>query len=604
MGFVVQPLRLLFFVSASVFCCSSVEAYTPTLTNNGVPVRWRGSINTGFAGNPTNKSGISDQDFFSAVVKGLQRWKAASSGVVSFDYWQGTNPKEYEPNSDYNGLSSIYFASNATNNNVNISSNVLGLTQVWYNTDTGEILETDIVLNDKNYRFTTDPHDTSGYGSTAVTSESNDGRTVFIENVITHELGHAYGLSHSGGLQSTMLFMESPEQAFLGCDEQIGINALYPNHDSGDRGTITGAVVLDLDGKPVFGAHVLAISRRRGTVLATALTDRSGRYSIGALEAGSYYLMAEPFFAGSPVLPAFYSGIKSTLCNGQVYQRTFLTQEDGTQSRRISVSPGGVTEAPTISARCGGSITDGRIPNDVSTSVSAAATSSAVSTARIVYDGSRDGSGFGAIERLSTSGNAYFSLRSVSGRLEVHALGYSLYSPVDPKITILDSFGNEVALINEDNVYPGTSGFMNYDAVSIASDLPVGDYLIQVSGKTLHHSLYPAGPVSLDAVPFIFVTGSLNESEPALANSMAWNARCRMDENFEMYTSPPGPPRRSSVISQQEDGLGFCGTTSPPRSGGAGGNPPNVIGWLLPWLFMLFATKWRHEKVAHFVIGS
>ena len=240
-------------------------------------------------------------------MRGLQRWQAASSGRVSFDYWQGTNPKIYVPNSDYNGLSSIYFASNATRD-PHLSPNVLGLTQVWYDTSTGQILETDVVLNDKNFHFTTNPQDTSGYGSGGPSSNSRRGmNNVFIENVLTHELGHAFGLSHSGGLQSTMLFMESPEQAHLGCDEQVAIHALYPSRDAGSRGGITGDVVSD-DGKPVFGAHVLAISRRRGTVLATALTNSSGHYRMSALEPGDYYLMVEPYYAGPGGAPALLCG--------------------------------------------------------------------------------------------------------------------------------------------------------------------------------------------------------------------------------------------------------------------------------------------------------
>src|ERR1044071_2272309 len=74
-----------------------------------------------------------------------------------------------------------------------ISSNVLGLTQVWYNADTGQILEADTVLNDRDFLFTTDPRDTSGYGAGG--SSFTAGRTrVYIENVLTHEFGHSFGL--------------------------------------------------------------------------------------------------------------------------------------------------------------------------------------------------------------------------------------------------------------------------------------------------------------------------------------------------------------------------------------------------------------------------
>ena len=138
---------LCFLLSSHAF------AFTPTVSSNGVSVHWTGSPRLALAGNPTNRSGIDPQSFFDAVVHGLQRWQAASMGTVAFDYWQGTDPSVYEPNSEFNGLSSIYFASNASSN-PGLSANVLGLTQVWYDTANGRILEADVVLNDLNYRFT------------------------------------------------------------------------------------------------------------------------------------------------------------------------------------------------------------------------------------------------------------------------------------------------------------------------------------------------------------------------------------------------------------------------------------------------------------------
>src|SRR6185295_13917501 len=126
------------------------------------------------------------------------------------------------------------------------------------------------------------------------------------------------------GLQSTMLFMESPEQAHLGCDEQIGIHSIYPSGDSGSRGWLTG-VVTGPSGQPLFGAHVLAVSRTRGAVLASGITDRSGRYSISGLEPGPYYVIAEPYLAGASALPSYYGSMNADVCGGGPFRRTVLT---------------------------------------------------------------------------------------------------------------------------------------------------------------------------------------------------------------------------------------------------------------------------------------
>src|SRR5207244_4275061 len=82
----------------------------------------------------------------------------------------------------------------------------------------------------------------------------------------------------------------------------------------------------------------------------------------------------------------------------------------------------------------------------------------------------------------------------------------------------------------------------------------------------------------------------LNQGGPVLSSMLPTNARCRLNENFPTYQSPtPFPPRPFS--SKDEKGTGFCGTFQvdtddlEPPSGGA------IIGWLLPWVFMLSLAR-------------
>lgn len=561
------------------------QAYTSTVTPKGVAVRWKKDIKLPLAGNPQNRSGIDHGAFFNSVVRSLQRWKAASGGSVGFDYWQGTDPSVYEPNSDYNGLSSIYFASNGSG--AALSANVLGLTQVWYDTDSGKILETDIVLNDIHYQFTTDPRDSTGSGAPY---RSTWGRQVYIENVLTHELGHALGLSHSGALQSSMLFMESPEQAFLGCDEQVGIQAIYPSAATQGRGGIRGRVVAESTGQPIFGAHVLAISRRRGTVLASAVTGTDGQYQIHALEPGSYFLMVEPFYAGASTLPSYYAGINANVCNDRPFSRSVLADGANTP-RAIGVSSGSTADAGDLVARCG---------NGGGAAVMSSTTSASLSAAPTIYDGAAGQGGFGVADQFNYSNSMYYRLAAVSGRVEVRAMGYSLYSPVHAVVSLLDSRGSPVPAQRATSVYSGVSGYVNYDSAVVAENLPPGDYWVRVtSNSTLDESLYPAGMVSLDSVHFVLLTGSVNEPGPPMSGALAFNARCRMEENFAAYSSPPGPPQRHSM--DQDGGIGFCGSLSTgtgKSSGSSGGpTPPSagaIAGWFLPWVAMaLFAQYFR-----------
>ena len=582
-------LRAFIIIGAITVLIQNASAYTATITPVGSLVRLRGEVKLNLAGNPTNQSKISADEFKHAVVRGLQRWKEASGNTFNFDYWQGTDSTIYEPNSAYNGLSSVYFTSNSGGKSM-LPSNVLGLTQVWYNTDSGDILEADIALNDMAYRFTTNSHDTTGSGSTL--PAPNDGRTAFIENVLTHELGHALGLSHTGGLQSTMLFLESPEQAFLGCDEQSGIRALYAGSVGNDRGEIRGNVISDRTGSPIFGAHVLAISRRRGTVVASAMTDKGGSYSLGSLEPGTYFIMAEPFFAGASALPAFYSGISANVCEGAYFGRSLLTGPDANTLQGISVGAGSVIRAPQLAARCGGG----------GATVQALRSSQDLPSSPVIYSGSNPG-GFGFTDKMPYSDStAYYKVTSISGHLEIRAMGYSLYSPVHPSVTLLDLNGQEVRTRKSEEVYVSQdSGYVNHDSALIVNNLPTGDYIVRVTTQPLNIGYYPGGSKPVDQAPFIVLSGSVNEADPT--GRLPYNARCRMEEDFAAYTSPPGsPPRGSAEADKAGAGSSFCGNISilnddsskkgggthrrpPPSSGGA------VAGWFLPWLLMAFIAR-------------
>ena len=582
-------------LSLAAFTGATARAYTPTVTESGVPVRWKGGrVKLDLAGNPQNQSGVAAGDFQASVVRSLRRWEGASSGAIQFDYWQGTDSSKFVPASEYDGLSAIYFASNARSD-PHLTSNVLGLTQVWYDTTSGQILETDIVLNDKNFRFTTSASDTSGYGlgSSMALSQSNK---VFIENVITHELGHAFGLSHSGGLQSTMLFMESPEQAHLGCDEAAAVRAVYPASGAGAVGAISGTVVSE-QGAPIFGAHVLAISRRRGTVMASALSAKDGTYTISGLEPGAYFLMVEPFYAGSSTLPAYFSAARSDVCpGGRSFGRTPLTDAGGTNLTAVTVKSGGTTATGRFVAQCtGGS----------GAAIQASVTSAGLGTAPQVFAGGSGG--FGVVDRFSYSTSVYYKLRAVSGHLDLHGVSFSLYSPAKTTLELIDSRGMQVMAADaEDYVYRGDSGFVNYDSRLVADNLPMDDYTVRVSYSTLGASYYPAGPVSLDSVPFVVLTGSVNEAEPALESQIPFNSRCRQDENFATYVSPAGDPPRHM---QGQGSVGFCGRVEAAGQGkgpggrmggggtpGAGGGAGAVAGWFLPYLVMGAGGLWIRRR--------
>ncbi|MEO5971270.1 MAG: carboxypeptidase regulatory-like domain-containing protein [Bdellovibrionia bacterium] len=574
-----------FLIAIFMMLTSSIaQAYVNTLTLKGTRVHWIQPFKLNLVGNVTNQSGLSPSQIWDAAVISLQRWKAASADAVGFDYWQGNSQSIYPSNNELNKISSLYFVSNS-NPHVEIPSNVLGLTQVWYKVETGEILETDIALNDRNFIFTDNPRDTSGYGGEK--TQLADGKlSVYLQNVIAHEIGHALGLSHSATLQSTMLFMESPEQAHLSCDELVGIHALYPGSDHPRRGSILGTV-LTASGTPVLGAHILAISQQRGTVLAAALSDRAGKYRLDALEPGAYYLMVEPYYAGLQVLPSYYTEVTHSICNyGTGFDRTFSVKKaDALQAEPIIVGENQITTPPTLVIHCGRTSTT----LDSSNSIHSA---KAVSFNSNSTAGSVPNSYFGISDKLGKNKINNYILPQISGHIEIHALAYSLYSPLHLSMHLISSDSTAINSQILDPVYVGDSGYKNYDSVLIAEDLPIGDYTLEVTGSPLSANDYPAGPVSLDSIPFILITGSLSSNQLPLETSLPNNSRCRnFDEKFPIYSSPSEFPSLGN--SDAGHGTGFCGTqTDDPRDSRK--NAQNhqesdlgsIVGWFLPWIFI------------------
>ncbi len=526
------------------------QGYVSSRTADGSYVKWPGIPKMNLAGNPLNKSGLTHDYVYQAAVRSLFRWKQSSGNLLNFDYWQGTHSQVFETNSNYNGQNSLYFASQSGQG---MDSNVIGLTQVWYDTQSGEILETDMVFNDLTYQFTSNPQDSS----------SNGNSRVFFENVLTHELGHAFGLSHSGNLQSTMLFIEAHEQNHLSCDDHAGIRALYGGSAYSGSVSISGKVIAP-DGRGLHGAHLVAVSQDRGVAIASSMSDASGNYVIDALPPGNYVIYAEPFYAGAESLSGYYRGINTKVCSGKEFGRTFLRGSNGalkavSAQQRVSV------ESLTVDCTGGASVSP----------VGGSSFSSAYSVP-IRYDR------FALTDQVRPGAARYYRFEDVEGKLQVSLLGYSLYSPLALAAELIDEGGRALDVSIQQPVFTGVSGYSNYDVKVSAEGLPLGDYTLKVYTSYLSQDRFPAGRVSTDSNPFLVMVGALNPPPVSFGNLYPENGRCEFKENFPAYQSPGGlPPRK---FDDESENVGFCGTLSGPTS-----TPPGAIfGWFVPWLFMLF----------------
>lgn len=98
--------------------------------------------------------------------------------------------------------------------------NAFAYTTVWHNTRTGKIYDADMEINLDRGPYTVCPDDTGCV----------DGR-VDLQNVITHEAGHYFGIAHSEYETATMYFTSTPGEVakrFLRTDDVEAICSVYP----------------------------------------------------------------------------------------------------------------------------------------------------------------------------------------------------------------------------------------------------------------------------------------------------------------------------------------------------------------------------------------
>ena len=207
----------------------------------------------------------------------------------------------------------------------------------------GQIIDADIFIrNDGQATFAT-----PGALATSAGAGAYD-----LESVLGHELGHVFGLDHSGVWRAIMFPVAPPPGTFFGDrptasapdapladDDRVGLRSLYPDPaDTLDIGFISGHVfpanpfalaILPATAAHeyvtgIFAAQVVAVDAATGSVVAATVGGWScdpanpparfdGSYTIGPLPIGhSYQVYAEPFVG--IVSPNDIAGGLVTLC--------------------------------------------------------------------------------------------------------------------------------------------------------------------------------------------------------------------------------------------------------------------------------------------------
>ncbi|HSK64441.1 MAG TPA: matrixin family metalloprotease, partial [Pyrinomonadaceae bacterium] len=229
-----------------------------------------------------------DSDVVGAARRALARWSSLANinFVVTWTAATSVSPAEAG-----DGVSLLTIAVTPENEQFN-SDSTTGRTRVFFNSETGAIVEADVSINPR-------PHAADG---TAL-QFSTDGTpgTYDLEATFTHEIGHLLGLDHSAVLASTMQSRQAFNGTFglpaltertLSEDDRQKIRGLY---GPGQKlGRIEGRLVDNRTPgafTPLSGVNIWAENALNGRVMASDITAEDGSYELDALVAGQYRVM-------------------------------------------------------------------------------------------------------------------------------------------------------------------------------------------------------------------------------------------------------------------------------------------------------------------------
>jgi hypothetical protein len=299
-------------------------SYIHSVTKSGKQIKWASGVTLiDLYLNPTNTQSLNTTNVNSIVNASVSQWNSLSSINATLGTTAGTNQS---------GLNEIFFTTDST---VFSGTGVVGVTQVSYKEADGVILEADILIND-------------GFTLSTTKTDSN-----YLGNVITHEMGHFFGLSHGQVTGSTMFYALSLGQSEIENDDKAGIYSIYPNSNSSKK-SITGKVIGSTNLYGVFGAHVQAISQATGNVMGATISNTDGTFEIMGLPTGDkYFLYTQPVVQIG--IPTFYSTAKTNFCDsstsyrGSFYQACGGSHEGYPQAVALSSSS---VDVGNVTIRC------------------------------------------------------------------------------------------------------------------------------------------------------------------------------------------------------------------------------------------------------------
>jgi hypothetical protein len=236
-------------------------------------------------------------DVAAAIHSALETWSTAAN-INFVEVPSKLQSISSAPRPD--GVNLITIAATSENLAIFGNENSPARTRVFYDSDTGEISEADIVINPYLYSVTGEPVEFSTDGTPG---------TYDLQSTLTHEIGHLLGLNHSSVVGATMNATQALNGTFglpaltertLSESDVAAVKSIYGS--PGETGSVDGRILSNQQGNllPAARAHVWLEDVTLGRVMASGVTNSNGAFEIGGVVPGLYRLMTEYLDSATP----------------------------------------------------------------------------------------------------------------------------------------------------------------------------------------------------------------------------------------------------------------------------------------------------------------
>lgn len=207
-----MSIRILVASTLLLLSTGTANAWEVKSTGAGDPIRWPDGKVVVDVAMGESTFGITPEMGEGAAILALQHWSAEVADtliLVVSDSEMGSQKIAQD------GISAIRWGNEA---GPFVDPDALATTYLTYRTTTGQVTEADIVVNAVDYEWT-------------VVGNTHCDQRYDLQNILTHEAGHFFGLSHAKDqVESTMFpsagFCETSKRD-LAVDDKQGISFLY-----------------------------------------------------------------------------------------------------------------------------------------------------------------------------------------------------------------------------------------------------------------------------------------------------------------------------------------------------------------------------------------